>query len=52
MGPVWAGAVFDHIGTGAPYWSGALFSLVAAYWAFHATAGRRVAAHEEAAAPK
>ncbi|MEJ5367505.1 MAG: MFS transporter [Bryobacteraceae bacterium] len=52
IGPVWAGAVFDHLGTSAPYWSGALFSLVAAYWAFHATAGRRVEAHEEAAAPK
>lgn len=52
IGPVWAGAVFDHIGTGAPYWSGALFSLVAAYWAFHATRGQDVAEREEAAAPK
>ena len=52
IGPVWAGAVFDHLGTGAPYWSGALFSLVAAFWAFHATRGRSVPAREEAAAPK
>lgn len=52
IGPVWAGAVFDHIGTGAPYWSGALFSLVAAFWAFHATHGHRVPAREQAAAPK
>lgn len=30
LGPVWAGAMFDHFGSGAPYWSGALFSLAAA----------------------
>jgi MFS family permease len=28
-GPAWAGAVFDHFGTGAPYWSGAGFILLA-----------------------
>jgi len=26
-GPLWAGLVFDHIGPGAPYWSGALWVL-------------------------
>jgi DHA1 family tetracycline resistance protein-like MFS transporter len=26
-GPVWAGLAFDHLGPGAPYWSGALWVL-------------------------
>jgi len=52
IGPVWAGAVFDHLSDGAPYWSGVLFSLVAGYWAFHATHSRRSPAREEAAARK
>lgn len=26
-GPVWAGLAFDHVGPGAPYWSGALWVL-------------------------
>lgn len=37
IGPVWAGAVFDHIGTGAPYWTAAVWSVLAAVWSFHAT---------------
>jgi DHA1 family tetracycline resistance protein-like MFS transporter len=45
IGPVWAGAVFDHLSDGAPYWSGALFSLAAAFWAYHAT-------HRRASAPR
>ncbi|MBI4889291.1 MAG: MFS transporter [Acidobacteria bacterium] len=40
IGPVWAGAVFDHIGPAAPYWTGAFFSVLAAFWAFHAARGR------------
>lgn len=52
IGPVWAGAVFDHVSDGAPYWSGVLFSLVAGYWAFHATHARHATAREEAAAQK
>lgn len=50
VGPVWAGAVFDHWSDGAPYWSGALFSLLAAYWAYHATQSRTHAQHTEPAA--
>lgn len=51
-GPVWAGAVFDHVSDGAPYWSGALFSLVAGYWAYHATHIRPAREREQAAARK
>ncbi len=42
IGPVWAGAIFDRIGPAAPYWTGAVFSVLAAFWAFHAARG----AHE------
>ncbi len=52
IGPVWAGAVFDHLSDGAPYWSGVLFSLLAGYWAYHATHVRRTRQREEAAARK
>jgi multidrug resistance protein len=37
IGPVWAGAVFDRVGTGAPYWTGAAWCALAAVWSFHAT---------------
>ncbi|MGQ9813725.1 MAG: MFS transporter [Candidatus Roseilinea sp.] len=30
FGPVWAGATFDTLGAGAPYWSGAIFIALAA----------------------
>ncbi len=40
IGPVWAGAVFDHLGSGAPYWTGAIWSVLAAVWSFHATRQR------------
>ena len=30
VGPLWAGFVFDWLGPGAPYWSGAIFIAVAA----------------------
>jgi multidrug resistance protein len=29
VGPVWAGAFFDHVGMGSPYWTAALWGLVA-----------------------
>jgi MFS family permease len=51
-GPVWAGAVFDHLGQGAPYWSGALFSLLAAWWAWHTTHAREAVQPAETAAKK
>ncbi|MCS7042761.1 MAG: MFS transporter [Bryobacteraceae bacterium] len=50
IGPVWAGAVFDHVGQGAPYWSGAFFSLAAAWWAWRAAHAPSEAARETAAA--
>ncbi len=34
VGPLWAGLVFDHFGTGAPYSTGAVFILVAALCAW------------------
>lgn len=40
IGPVWAGAVFDYLGSGAPYWTGAVWSVLAALWSFHATRQR------------
>lgn len=40
VGPVWAGAVFDYLGSGAPYWTGAVWSILAAVWSFHATRQR------------
>jgi multidrug resistance protein len=30
VGPLWAGFVFDWLGPGAPYWSGAIFIAIAA----------------------
>jgi len=39
-GPLWAGLAFDHVGPGAPYWSGALWvvaGLVAASLSFRPT---------------
>lgn len=50
LGPVWAGATFDHIGTGAPYWSGAVWSILAAVWSYHATRQRAETAAPETAA--
>lgn len=35
IGPVWAGAAFDHVGRGAPYWSGAAWALLAMFWSAH-----------------
>jgi DHA1 family tetracycline resistance protein-like MFS transporter len=29
LGPVWAGAFFDHVGMGSPYWTAALWVLLA-----------------------
>jgi DHA1 family tetracycline resistance protein-like MFS transporter len=29
LGPLWAGLVFDHVGHGAPYWTGALWVVAA-----------------------
>jgi MFS family permease len=29
VGPVWAGAFFDHVGMGSPYWTAALWVLLA-----------------------
>ncbi len=52
IGPVWAGAVFDHAGAGAPYWSGALFSILAAWWALHATRSWKEPAAVEAGAAR
>ncbi len=40
VGPVWAGLLFDRIGTGAPYWSGAAWSLLAMVWSYHASRGK------------
>jgi len=34
VGPLWAGLVFDHFGTGAPYSTGAVFIVVAALCAW------------------
>jgi len=31
FGPLWAGLVYDHVMTGAPYWMGSLVLLAAAY---------------------
>lgn len=48
-GPLWAGVTFDTLGTGAPYWSGALWiaaAAVAATWY-----GRRGRATSPASAP-
>lgn len=50
IGPVWAGAIFDHLGAGAPYWSGAVFSLAAGVWAWRAAHQPSGAARETAAA--
>lgn len=36
VGPVWAGAAFDHIGQGAPYWTGAVCAVMAMVWCIHA----------------
>jgi MFS family permease len=36
VGPVWAGFAFDRIGSGAPYWSGAVFSILALLLALRA----------------
>ena len=38
FGPVWAGLSFDHIGQGAPYWSGAI--CMAAAWMMIVSARR------------
>jgi MFS family permease len=29
LGPLWAGAVYDHVMTGSPYWMGALIFVLA-----------------------
>jgi MFS transporter, DHA1 family, tetracycline resistance protein len=29
FGPLWAGAVYDHVMVGAPYWMGAIILLIA-----------------------
>ncbi len=34
VGPLWAGLVFDHFGTGSPYSTGAVFILIAALCAW------------------
>lgn len=34
FGPLWAGLVFDRFGAGSPYWSGAVFIVVAALCAW------------------
>ncbi len=36
VGPLWAGFVFDWLGPGAPYWSGAIFIAIAAALIFNA----------------
>jgi len=51
-GPVWAGAVFDHLGPGAPYWSGAVFSLAAAWWSWRSAHAPSEARAEAAAAQR
>jgi predicted MFS family arabinose efflux permease len=46
FGPVWAGATFDYLGTGVPYWTGALWiagALVLVAWARQAVATPRAA---------
>lgn len=30
LGPLWAGAVYDHVMRGAPYWMGAVVFMLAA----------------------
>lgn len=47
IGPVWAGAVFDYLGSGAPYWTGAVWSVLAALWSYHATRQRAGSAAPE-----
>jgi len=42
VGPVWAGALFDHVGQGAPYWAGAAIALAAL--GFTLVAARRLRA--------
>jgi len=42
VGPVWAGALFDHVGQGAPYWAGAVIALAAL--GFTVVASRRARA--------
>jgi multidrug resistance protein len=37
VGPVWAGLLFDHVGHGAPYVSGAAFAILALLWSLQAT---------------
>jgi len=37
VGPVWAGLLFDHVGHGAPYVSGAAFAILALIWSLQAT---------------
>ncbi|MGC4048191.1 MAG: MFS transporter [Paludibaculum sp.] len=37
IGPVWAGASFDHIGQAAPYWTGAVCAGLTMLWALHST---------------
>ncbi|WP_321477104.1 MFS transporter [uncultured Paludibaculum sp.] len=35
VGPVWAGLSFDHLGQGAPYWTGAVCAGLSMMWAIH-----------------
>ncbi|MBN9660605.1 MAG: MFS transporter [Acidobacteria bacterium] len=37
IGPVWAGASFDHIGQAAPYWTGAVCAALSMLWALHSS---------------
>lgn len=37
VGPVWAGALFDHIAPPAPYWSGLLWTALALWWSIRAS---------------
>jgi MFS family permease len=39
IGPVWAGVFFDHVGSGAPYWTGAVWGALALLWSWHAVRG-------------
>ncbi len=43
VGPLWAGFVFDWLGPGAPYWSGAIFIAIAAVMIFGAKPQRHTA---------
>jgi len=31
FGPLWAGAMYDHVGQSAPYWGGAVVTIVAVW---------------------